>query len=126
DGDPSNTTLTINIGDSTPTVTVPTAGQAGTSVNEAGLPARGAEPEGSGEEAAAGPNGDPSETTAGPVTFTPRRPPSTLPHQRTSNHRHWTDDHRQLRHANSHQHQPGGVGRLQLHAGRQYLRRYHS
>src|SRR5262249_6268772 len=56
--------------DLTPTVTVPVAGEAGTSVNEAGLPAREGEPEGSGEEAAPGPNGDPSETTAGTISFT--------------------------------------------------------
>jgi len=78
DGDTSPATLTINIGDSTPTVQVPTAGQAGTSVNEAGLPARGGEPEGSGEEAAPGPNGDPSETTAGTITFTPGDAPATV------------------------------------------------
>lgn len=38
-------------------------------VNEAGLPPRGSEPEGSGEEAAAGDNGDPSEATTGTIVF---------------------------------------------------------
>ncbi len=70
DGDTDTATLTISIGDSTPTVDVPTTGEAGTSVNEAGLPARGSESEGSGEQAAAGVNGDPSETTAGTITYT--------------------------------------------------------
>ncbi len=70
DGDSDTATLTISIGDSTPTVDVPTTGEAGTSVNEAGLPARGSESEGSGEQAAAGVNGDPSETTAGTITYT--------------------------------------------------------
>lgn len=39
------------------------------SVDEAGLPARGGEPEGSGEEAAAGADGDPSEHTSGVISI---------------------------------------------------------
>ncbi|HET9811909.1 MAG TPA: VCBS domain-containing protein, partial [Sphingomicrobium sp.] len=39
------------------------------SVDEAGLAAREGEPEGSGEEAAAGDNGDPSEATSGTIVF---------------------------------------------------------
>src|SRR5262249_8483366 len=70
DGDSSQTTLTISIGDNVPTLHVPTGEEAGHVVFEKGLPARGGEPEGSGEEAAPGPNGDPSETTNGTITFT--------------------------------------------------------
>src|SRR5262249_23572816 len=78
DGDTSQTTLTISIGDNTPTLHVPTGDEAGHVVNEKGLPARGGEPEGSGEEAAPGANGDPSETTAGTITFTQGDGPATV------------------------------------------------
>ena len=78
DGDPSTATLTISLGNGTPTLDVPTTGEAGTSVNEAGLPARGLEPEGSGEQAAPGVNGDPSETTAGVINFTPGDTPAVV------------------------------------------------
>ena len=65
DGDVSTATVTITLlADSVPTITI--AG--GNSVNEAGLPARPGESEGSGEAAAPGPNGDPSETTSGTIT----------------------------------------------------------
>src|SRR6185437_5231720 len=47
DGDQSSTTLTISIGDSTPTDTIPAAGGTDTIVYEAGLAARGLEPAGS-------------------------------------------------------------------------------
>ncbi|WP_292471160.1 VCBS domain-containing protein, partial [Mesorhizobium sp.] len=63
DGDTSHTTLTISIGDSTPTISIPVAGGADTTVYEAGLPARGGEPQGSNEPAA-------SETTSGTIGFT--------------------------------------------------------
>ncbi|HXH52216.1 MAG TPA: DUF5801 repeats-in-toxin domain-containing protein [Sphingomicrobium sp.] len=67
DGDVSTATVTITLlADSVPTITI--AG--GNSVNEAGLPARPGESEGSGEAAAPGPNGDPSETTSGTITVT--------------------------------------------------------
>ena len=78
DGDTSPATLTISLGNGTPTLDVPTTGEAGTSVNEAGLPARGLEPEGSGEQAAPGVNGDPSETTAGVINFTPGDTPAVV------------------------------------------------
>ena len=72
DGDLSHTTLTISVGDSTPTDVIPGAGGATTTVFEKGLPARGAEPAGSGEIADGNPtnNSDPSETVAGTITFT--------------------------------------------------------
>ncbi|PBB90200.1 hypothetical protein CK215_22710, partial [Mesorhizobium sp. WSM3864] len=63
DGDLSRTTLTISIGDSTPTDTIPTPGGPTTTVYEAGLPARGGESPGS--DAAAS-----SETTSGTIGFT--------------------------------------------------------
>ena len=47
DGDLSHTTLTIAIGDSAPTDSIPAAGGATTTVNEAGLAARAGEPAGS-------------------------------------------------------------------------------
>src|SRR5690606_4942925 len=74
DGDTSTATLTISIGDATPTLHLPTAGAAGTSVNEAGLPA------GSGEMADGDPdnNSDPSETTTGAITFTPGDTPAVV------------------------------------------------
>ncbi|MFL5079893.1 MAG: hypothetical protein ACJ8DU_08155, partial [Microvirga sp.] len=62
--------------DTEPEVTIQPDGQLATvaavdEVSEAGLPTRnGGEPEGSGEEAAAGANGDPSEATAGTIHFT--------------------------------------------------------
>ncbi|MER9087384.1 Ig-like domain-containing protein, partial [Mesorhizobium sp. M0847] len=63
DGDTSHTTLTISIGDSTPTDSIPAPGLASTTVYEAGLPARGGESAGS--NAAAN-----SETTSGTIGFT--------------------------------------------------------
>src|SRR4029077_15196241 len=72
DGDLSHTTLTISVGDSTPTDTIPAPGGATTTVFEHGLPARGAEPAGSGEITDGNPtnNSDPSETVAGTIAFT--------------------------------------------------------
>src|SRR6185503_2443828 len=67
DTDTSIATVTINLQpDSTPTIGI-TGDQ---SVNEAGLPARPGESEGSGEQAAAGVNGDPSETATGTIDIT--------------------------------------------------------
>ncbi|MBJ7576779.1 choice-of-anchor K domain-containing protein [Devosia sp. MC532] len=70
DGDLANTTLTITIGDGTPTVSIPQAGEKTTTVYEAGLPARNGETEGTGEAIAAGANGDPREAVSGTITFT--------------------------------------------------------
>ena len=72
DGDLSHTTLTISVGDSTPTDTIPAPGGATTTVFEHGLPARGLEPAGSGEIADGNPtnNSDPSETVSGTIAFT--------------------------------------------------------
>jgi T1SS-143 domain-containing protein len=70
DGDRSNATLTITIADSPVTIDGPDEGEAGTVVDEKGLPARTGEPEGTGEHAAAGVDGDTSETTAGVINFT--------------------------------------------------------
>ena len=47
DGDTSTATLSIHIDDSTPSYTLPTAGDGVTTVYEAGLDARGGEPAGS-------------------------------------------------------------------------------
>ncbi|WP_031214095.1 VCBS domain-containing protein, partial [Mesorhizobium sp. L2C084A000] len=63
DGDTSHTTLTIAIGDSTPTDAIPAAGGATTTVYEASLPARAGEPAGSNEPAT-------TETTSGTIGFT--------------------------------------------------------
>ncbi|MGX9148382.1 Ig-like domain-containing protein, partial [Mesorhizobium sp. 128a] len=63
DGDLSHTTLTISIGDATPTDSIPAPGLASTTVYEAGLPARAGEPSGSNEPAN-------SETTSGTIGFT--------------------------------------------------------
>ncbi|WP_348629844.1 cadherin-like domain-containing protein, partial [Mesorhizobium sp. M8A.F.Ca.ET.021.01.1.1] len=71
DGDPSVTTVTINLlKDSTPTLVI--AAGSDTSVNEAGLPVRGIEPAGSGEIADhdGTNNSDPSETATGALTIT--------------------------------------------------------
>ena len=65
DGDLSHTTLTINLGDSTPTVSIPDPGGDTTKVYEEGLPARPGEPAGSSEA-------DDSETTSGSIGFTSR------------------------------------------------------
>ena len=58
--------------DSVPTDTIPAPGGATTTVFEHGLPARGAEPAGSGEIADGNPtnNSDPSETVSGTIAFT--------------------------------------------------------
>ena len=75
DTDTSVTTLTISIGDQTPTVTVPVAGQAGTSVDEAGLPARTI----SGITELAGSNAiAPSETTSGTINYFQGDGPATV------------------------------------------------
>ena len=67
DGDTSVATVTITLlADSTPTVEM-TGDQ---SVDEAGLPARGSESQGSGEAAAAAVNNDPSETAVGNINIT--------------------------------------------------------
>jgi hypothetical protein len=65
DGDLSHTTLTIAIGDSVPTVSIPGQGGLTTTVFEAGLPARGGESAGSHA-------GDPADPTAatGAIVFT--------------------------------------------------------
>nr|WP_294846917.1 tandem-95 repeat protein [uncultured Sphingomonas sp.] len=69
DGDVAQATVTIELKpDSIPNIFI--AEGSDTSVNEAGLPGRGGEPEGSGEEAAAGANGDPSEAAAGTLIIT--------------------------------------------------------
>ncbi|HEY1100488.1 MAG TPA: Ig-like domain-containing protein, partial [Myxococcota bacterium] len=69
DGDVSTATLTLSIGDSTPSVNIPAPGGATTTVYEAALAARGAEPQGTGEEAAPGANGDTREAVSGTITF---------------------------------------------------------
>jgi VCBS repeat-containing protein len=71
DGDTSSdlALLRINIADSGTSLDVPTEGEAGTQVQEKGLPARDGESQGSGEEAAAGTDGDTSEKTNGVITF---------------------------------------------------------
>ncbi|TGQ05788.1 type I secretion C-terminal target domain-containing protein [Mesorhizobium sp. M2E.F.Ca.ET.166.01.1.1] len=72
DGDLSHTTLTISIGDSTPSDTIPTPGGPTTTVYEAGLPPHGGLPAGSGEIADGNPNNNSntSETTSGTIGFT--------------------------------------------------------
>ncbi|MBZ9672603.1 beta strand repeat-containing protein, partial [Mesorhizobium sp. ES1-3] len=72
DGDLSHTTLTISIGDSTPTDSIPAPGGATTTVYEAGLPPHGGLPAGSGEIADGNPNNNSntSETTSGTIGFT--------------------------------------------------------
>ncbi|MEN3972819.1 Ig-like domain-containing protein [Sphingomicrobium sp. XHP0235] len=72
DGTTAEADLVISIGDDTPTLNTPEEGDAGTLVDEAGLPARGGEPAGSGEAADGDDtnNSDPSETSSvGTVTF---------------------------------------------------------
>ncbi|WFP76046.1 tandem-95 repeat protein [Mesorhizobium sp. WSM4906] len=71
DGDPSVAAVTINLlNDSTPTIEIGAGSD--TSVNEAGLPARGGEPAGSGEIADNNGtnNSDPSETATGSLNIT--------------------------------------------------------
>ncbi|PBB82008.1 hypothetical protein CK218_03715 [Mesorhizobium sp. WSM3879] len=72
DGDLSHTTLTIAIGDSTPSDSIPAPGLASTTVYEAGLPPHGGLPAGSGEIADGNPNNNSntSETTSGSIGFT--------------------------------------------------------
>ncbi|TPM26058.1 type I secretion C-terminal target domain-containing protein, partial [Mesorhizobium sp. B2-3-5] len=72
--------LTISIGDSGVTTTVPVAGTAGAQVSEAGLPPHGALPAGSGESADGLPNNnsDTSETTTGSITYTAPDGPATV------------------------------------------------
>jgi VCBS repeat-containing protein len=62
DGDVSTATLTIRIGDSTPSLIVPAAGNDGTFVDEAGLPERDGKSPGSRE-------GDGSDFTSGVIQF---------------------------------------------------------
>ncbi len=71
DGDTDTATLTIAIGDSTPTLDVPATGEEGTSVSEAGLPARTGESAGS----ASATN---SETTSGTITYTAADTPAVV------------------------------------------------
>ncbi|TPL73329.1 type I secretion C-terminal target domain-containing protein, partial [Mesorhizobium sp. B2-3-15] len=72
DGDLSHTTLTISVGDSTPSDSIPAPGGATTTVYEAGLPPHGGLPAGSGEIADGNPNNNSntSETTSGTIGFT--------------------------------------------------------
>jgi VCBS repeat-containing protein len=72
DGDMSHTTLTISIGDSTPSDTIPAAGGATTTVFEKGLPVHGGLPAGSGEmgDGNGTNNSDTSETTSGTIAIT--------------------------------------------------------
>jgi large repetitive protein len=65
DGDASTATLTISIADSPTSLDLPTEGEAGTEVNEAGLPA--------GSDAASN-----SETTAGTIAYTAPDGPATI------------------------------------------------
>lgn len=65
DGDPSTTTLTISIGDSRTTLDLPTEGEAGTQVEEDGLPA--------GSDAASD-----SEITKGTIAYTAPDGPATV------------------------------------------------
>ena len=69
DGDVATAVLRIDIADSPVTLDIPAAGGATTTVFEAGLPVRGTEPEGSGEAAAAGTNGDAREAVSGTIGF---------------------------------------------------------
>ncbi|GAA4024044.1 hypothetical protein GCM10022280_26080 [Sphingomonas swuensis] len=80
DGDNATATLTIAIGNAPPTVNAPDADAPGTIVYEAALSgARGpGESEGSGEEVAAGANGDPREATSGTITFTQGDAPAAI------------------------------------------------
>jgi len=69
DGDPSTATLTINNPDHQPTLDVPTAGEAGTIVDEKGLPPHDGLPAGSGEiaDGNADNDSDKSEATNGTI-----------------------------------------------------------
>ncbi|MEG3155927.1 VCBS domain-containing protein, partial [Sphingomonas sp. RB1R13] len=87
DGDQSPSTLTISIGNATPTVHIPAAGEGGTSVSEVGLGAHLAYggsttlPAGSGEiaDGIPGNNSDTSETsTTGTISFTPGDSPAVV------------------------------------------------
>jgi large repetitive protein len=78
DGDIRTATLEIAIRDSGTSLDVPTSGEAGTAVSELGLPSRTGESQGSGEQAAAGANGDASEATSGTITFTAPDGPATI------------------------------------------------
>jgi len=81
DGDQSNATLTITIGDAPTSLNIPTGEDAGTLVHEAGLPTRnGGEPAGSGEiaDGNGANNSDPSERTDGTITFNPGDGPATV------------------------------------------------
>ncbi|MCY7338414.1 MAG: Ig-like domain-containing protein, partial [Sphingomonas bacterium] len=69
DGDLARTTLTIAIGDGGVTTTVPAPGGATTTVYEAALAARGAEPQGTSEALAGGANDDPTEAVSGTIAF---------------------------------------------------------
>ena len=95
-------TITL-LADSTPTVGI-TGDQ---SVNEAGLPARGSESEGSGEAAAAGANGDPSETAIGNINITTGG--DTLASLIVGRHQRHCRRHRQRRQRHPHGDSSGGV-----------------
>ncbi|MCM8558382.1 beta strand repeat-containing protein [Sphingomicrobium sediminis] len=79
DGSESQAQLIINIDDKGPSIDVPTIGEAGTQVDEAGLPEGDGDPREAGEpagsdEAADGNGADndvPSETTSGTITYVP-------------------------------------------------------
>ncbi|MGA0604091.1 Ig-like domain-containing protein [Caulobacter sp. KR2-114] len=64
DGDTSSTTLTVSLGNASPTLTLPTEGGAGALVNEAGL--------------ATGSNPGSSSVTAGTISYTPGDGPDTV------------------------------------------------
>ncbi|KTE14959.1 DUF5801 repeats-in-toxin domain-containing protein [Sphingopyxis sp. H115] len=71
DGDVSTATLTIRIGDSTPALVLPAAGDDGTVVDEAGLPERDGESPGSR-------SGDDSNFTSGTIQFSAGDGPAAL------------------------------------------------
>ena len=81
DGDSDTATLTISIADAPVTIDAPDQGEAGTVVDEQGLPTRnGGEPAGSGESADGNgaDNDDTSETTAGTIAYTAPDGPATI------------------------------------------------
>jgi VCBS repeat-containing protein len=81
DGDTTTATLTITVPvDLKPTLDVPDEGQAGTIVDEKGLPPHAGLPAGSGESADGNPNNnsDTSETTNGTIHFTQGDAPATV------------------------------------------------
>ena len=92
DGDTSTTTLTIAIANSPVSLDLPVKGEGGhIRLTRPGLPA--------GSNAAAD-----SEKTSGTINYVARRWPGNGHHRRRRRHRRWPDFHRQLRHAENHQH----------------------